>query len=165
MPAILTNKHANHTDHLLVPTKHTPARTNPPLGSAYRFFGPTWRSPDHSNVGGTLVGTLPGYQPRPRAKHCKRCIECGGGYALASTCKGRGGKQHCQHFNAQGQSIIATKKRNSPTCQNCKAHGDIINCDSCPGRLGVSKCINHPLDGKTPQPRKKRKTNNVNCSM
>ena len=47
MPAILTNKHANHTDHLLVPTKHTPARTNPPLGSAYRFFGPTWRSPDH----------------------------------------------------------------------------------------------------------------------
>ena len=119
----------------------------------------------YSNVGGTLVGTLPGYQPGPRAKHCKRCIECGGGYALASTCKGRGGKQHCQHFNAQGQSIIATKKRNSPTCQNCKAHGDIINCDSCPGRLGVSKCINHPLDGKIPQPRKKRKTNNVNCSM
>ena len=32
---------------ILIPTKHKPARTNPCLGSAYQFFGPTWRSPDH----------------------------------------------------------------------------------------------------------------------
>ena len=48
MPAILSIKHANKSYRLLVPTKHTPARTNPPLGSAYGSFGHTWRSPDHT---------------------------------------------------------------------------------------------------------------------
>ena len=50
MPAILTIEDANKSYRLLVPTKHTPARTNPPLGSAYQSFGPTWRSPDHSSL-------------------------------------------------------------------------------------------------------------------
>ena len=77
MPAILTNKHVNHTDHLLVQTKHTPARTNPPLGSAYRSFGPTWRSPDFFLAKNRIDGIAAGCRETGAgcaAGGCSACI-------------------------------------------------------------------------------------------
>ena len=71
-PTKQSHDRANYTCDILVPTKHKPARTNPPLGSAYRFFGPTWRSPDHHPFFGAAQRSASGAGMSCRAQDAGR---------------------------------------------------------------------------------------------